>query len=432
MCIGVTMLSVNRVNVVRSEVPHVNFKADRSQLQYYQLLNEPQQESKTDRIKNKLKNTSVAQVLGLLSSGIIIAFFGLMLHREVAASRAQKKIASQLKKAGEKSVNSIEEAMKNCKNEQIVRAVAEEYAKGPMMMSNKKLQALAELSQIPDEAVKVTNIDNARKILDEEIIGMDGIKKQVLEFLKYRNKCLEQGIKPDKPLVISLDGPAGTAKTTIGRAIAKAAGLPHKEINMAGATGKSKVIGNESVYTGASWGEFADAQLEYKTKNIVYTLDELEKTGTSDHNGKVEDTILPLLDGRHKIKDDFLGVDVDISDSIVIITTNKFNKLSEPLRDRISYKFKIAPYTDEEKAAIAKFKFDRSMKYHKMDKDISVENGIFDLIAKSVTDQGGREATDIAENIAHKVFIHPKKEGEKLLITKEMVQDWLTEFKNAA
>lgn len=426
------MISVNHVNVVSPNVSRVNFKSDRPQQQYYAVPYEPQKQSGYSKIKNKIQNMSIGNILGLVSSGIIIAFFGLMLHREIAANRAQKKIASLLKNVGDKSVNSIENAMKECKNEQIVRAVAEEYAKGPMMMSNKKLQALADLSQIPDEALKATNIKDAKKILDEEIIGMEGIKKQVLEFLEYRNKCMEQGIKPDKPLVISLDGPAGTAKTTIGRAIAKAAGLPHKEINMAGATGKSKVIGNESVYTGASWGEFADAQLEYKTKNIVYTLDELEKTGTSDHNGKVEDTILPLLDGRHKIKDDFLGVDIDISDSIVIITTNNFKKLSEPLRDRISYKFNIAPYTLKEKAAIAKFKFDKSIKYHKMEKDIDVDEGVYDLIAQSVSDQGGREATDIAENIAHKVFIMPKKAGEKLLVTKEMVQGWLAEFKNAA
>ena len=426
------MLSVSHASVVNPRVTDVNFKSNNVQQHYYPQLYESDKQSRYTTVKNKLKNISLTQILGLFSSAVIIAYFGLVLHREVAASRAQKKISETLKNAGENTINSIEEAMKKTKNEQIKRAVAEEYAKGPMMMSNKKIQALAELSQIPDEVLKTTNIDDAKKILDEEIIGMDGIKRQVLEFLEYRNKCIEQGIKPDKPLVISLDGPAGTAKTTIGRAIAKAAGLPHKEINMAGATGKSKVIGNESVYTGASWGEFADAQLEFKTKNIVYTLDELEKTGTSDHNGKVEDTILPLLDGRHKIKDDFLGVDVDISDSIVIITTNNFSKLSEPLRDRISYKFKIAPYTDAEKAAIAKFKFDRSMKYHKIDKDIEIDDDIFNMIAQSVSDQGGREATDIAENIAHKVFIQPKREGEKLKITKEMVQGWLNEAKNAA
>jgi ATP-dependent Lon protease len=301
-----------------------------------------------------------------------------------------------------------------------------------MMMSNKKIEALKDLAQMKEDTVKSIDIANAKKVLDEEIIGMDGVKKQVLEFLDYRNKCIEQGIKPDKPLVVSLDGPAGTAKTTIGRAIAKAAGLPHKEINMAGATGKSKIIGNESVYTGSSWGEFADAQLEYKTKNIVYTLDELEKTGTSDHNGKIEDTILPLLDGRHKIKDDFLGVDVDISDSIVLITTNDFKKLSEPLRDRISYKFKIQPYTLDEKAKVAKFKFDRSMKYHKMDDKVEVDQEIFNLIANSVSDQGGREATDIAENIAHKIFIMPKNSGEKIKITTDMVNNWLKESKNAA
>ncbi len=420
------MLNINRISLGQQNLA---FSANKQQKSYSQYITEPQYEYIQPKPKKKV---SFNQLLGIASSLVVIGFFGRLLHQDIMAKRAEKKILSSLKTEGKKAFNSIEESMKNCKNEQIKRAVAEEYAKGPMMMSNKKIQALKELSEITDTNVQAISIENAKKILDEEIIGMEGIKKQVLEFLEYRNECLKTGIKPDKPLVVSLDGPAGTAKTTIGRAIAKAAGLPHKEINMAGATGKSKVLGNESVYTGASWGEFADAQLEHKTKNIVYTLDELEKTGTSDHNGKVEDCLLPLLDGRHKIKDDFLGVDIDISDSIVLITTNDFKKLSEPLQDRISYKFKIAPYTDKEKAAIAKFKFDKSMKYHKLNDKVEVEDGVYDLIARSVSDQGGREATDIAENLAHKVFITPRKDNEKFKVTKSWVQEWLDKSKNAA
>lgn len=419
---------------VNSVVPYVSkipFKADNQRRAYSQnYVIEPQYQ--VVPAQKPKKKYSASQIIGVASSAVVLAFFGLLLKKELSASYAQRKISSALKKTTEKATTSIEEIMKNCENEQIKRAFAEEYAKGPMMMSSKKIDALKEFAQLKDDVVNTIDIKNAKKILDEEIIGMDGVKRQVLEFLEYRNKCIEAGIKPDKPLVVSLDGPAGTAKTTIGRAIAKAAGLPHKEINMAGATGKSKIIGNESVYTGASWGEFADAQLEHKTRNIVYTLDELEKTGTSDHNGKIEDTILPLLDGRHKIKDDFLGIDIDISDSIVLITTNDFKRLSEPLRDRISYKFKIDPYSKGEQAKVAKFKFDRSMKYHKMEDKIEVDEKIFDLIANSVSDQGGREATDIAENIAHKIFILPKTEGKKTKITTDMVENWLKQSKKAS
>ncbi len=418
------------VNSITPYANKLNFKADSQRKLSPQYVIEPQYDIVTT--KKPKKKYSATQIIGTASSVVVLAFFGLLLGRELKSSYLERKVAKAMKKTTEKASDSLTDIMQNCKNDQIKRALAEEYAKGPMMMSNKKIEALKDLAQMKEDTVKSIDIANAKKVLDEEIIGMDGVKKQVLEFLDYRNKCIEQGIKPDKPLVVSLDGPAGTAKTTIGRAIAKAAGLPHKEINMAGATGKSKIIGNESVYTGSSWGEFADAQLEYKTKNIVYTLDELEKTGTSDHNGKIEDTILPLLDGRHKIKDDFLGVDVDISDSIVLITTNDFKKLSEPLRDRISYKFKIQPYTLDEKAKVAKFKFDRSMKYHKMDDKVEVDQEIFNLIANSVSDQGGREATDIAENIAHKIFIMPKNSGEKIKITTDMVNNWLKESKNAA
>ena len=425
------MINVSRV---MPYTPKISFRAENNGMYGNTYISEPDYLDLSSPAPKKRKkiNISVPQILAIASSGIIIAYFGMILHKEIAAKRAEKKIMNLLKAQGEEAGNDITEAMKNCKNEQIKRAVAEEYAKGPMMMSNKKLQALTDLSRIPEDEIKSIDIKKAKEILENEVIGMDEIKTQVIEFLQYRNKCIESGIKPDKPLVLSLDGPPGTAKTTLAQAIAKATGLPHKEINMAGATGKSKIIGNESVYTGASWGEIADAQLEHKTRNVVYTLDELEKTGTSDHNGKVEDTLLPLLDGRHKIKDDFLGVDIDISDSIVIITTNDFERLSEPLRDRISYKFKIAPYSKETKAKIAKFKFDKSLQYHNIADRVTIKPEVYQYIADNVTDQGGREVSENVQNVAHKIFVLSKEQDGNINISKDMVKNWLNGSKNAA
>ena len=249
--------------------------------------------------------------------------------------------------------------------------------------------------------------------------------------MQYRNACIKAGVKPDKPLVIALDGPPGTAKTTMASAIAEACELPHKEISMAGATGKARIIGNESVYTGASWGEFADGQLEHKTKNLVYTLDELEKTGTSEHNGKPDDALLSFLDGRHKGHDDFLGVDVDISDSIVMITTNDFNKLSEPIRDRISYVFHIEPYTLAEKAEVARFKLGKALDYHKIKENTQLPSNIYDVIAKNAKGEGGRDVTNISENIVHKIFCMPKNADGKRVVTDEMIQQWINEARVA-
>ena len=372
------------------------------------------EKQQSDQKKQKAKQ-NLSWGIGLAASTVMLIFFGKLIRDDVVAKRkakeAEKILMDALKDAkdgintsGESSAEDLRNILKNCKNPQIKRAFAEEYQKGPMSMSNKKIHGLEQLAAVEASKAKIVDIKEAKKILDEEVIGMDDVKKQVIEFLNYRNYCIREGIKLDKPLVISFDGPPGTSKTTLANAIAKATGMPHKEISVAGATGKAKIIGNESVYQGASWGEIADAQIEHKTSSIVYTLDEVEKAGSSDHNGKFEDTLLPLLDDRHRVHDDFLDVDISTGDSIIILTSNDFNKLSEPLKDRISYKFKIKPYDSKLKAKIAEFKLGKALKRHNLTDKVTINSEIYDEIVKYTSDDGGREVSENAQKMITKII----------------------------
>ncbi|GEM_PF-6719509 len=436
---SVGLLSVQQTNGLKQvNTNKTSFKAENDrfvrqsdvQALQAQAIKDRQREQRSQKVKN-----NVAWTVGLLASATMIAVFAPMAIKEFKSTSQQRKAERALNRAlssVKTDASPIEDVLNNCKDKSIVRAVKEEIEKGPLSMSQKKVNALTELAKISDTELKVVDIERAKKILDDKVIGMQGVKKQVLEFLEYRNACIREGIKPDKPLVIALDGPPGTAKTTLCQAVAEACELPCKEISMAGATGKAKVIGNESVYQGASWGEFADGQIEHKTKDMVYILDELEKTGSSEHNGKPDDALLSFLDGRHKGHDDFLGVDIDISNSIVMITTNDYNKLSEPIRDRISYVFHIKPYTLGEKAKVAEFKVGRALDYHKLKDSVELPDGMYDLIAKQAKGEGGRDVTNISENLVHKIFCMPKEEGKKKNVTIEMVEQWIQEAQKAA
>lgn len=421
---GVIMLSVNSLN---TNLSRVNFKSDESIPITYQKVNtlsfDEKQMKKAQRdYNNQRRRASIGQILGILSSVVVVALFGSMLFKDAFSGVELKKI---LKKIKPDSYN----------KDQITRALKEEYAKGPQSMSNKKINALVDLAEIPEnETLHTVDIEKVKQILDKKIIGMDNFKEKSIGFLEYRNGCIEKGIKPDKPFVVLLVGPPGTCKTMGVKTIAEAIGMPFHEINMAGATGKAKIIGNEPVYTGASWGEFAEAQIKNKTKNNCYLIDELDKVGTSEHNGKTMDTLLPFLDGRHKAKDDFLGVDIDISDSIVFVTTNDMSKLSEPVLDRMSYIIKIEPYSREQKAAVAKLKFNNALDYHHITDNVEVDENIFKVIADSVTDEGGRQATEISENIVHDIFSSVGKlsGSDKFKVTEDFVKNWIEKSRKAA
>ncbi len=432
------------VQGVKYNLYPVNFRADNRQSRQSDppmLIRQQQQMPQRKKEKNNQKlMQSLSLGVGILASLTLVALFLPQAIEQFRSSAKRRKAEKALEKAFENALkdpqanpnSALDTILENCKDKTIVRAVKEEMEKGPMSMSQKKINALLELAKVNETKLKVVDIEKAKKILDDKVIGMENVKKQVIEFLEYRNACIKAGIKPDKPLVIALDGPPGTAKTTLCKAVAEACELPSKEISMAGATGKAKIIGNESVYQGASWGEFADGQIEHKTKDMVYILDELEKTGTSEHNGKPDDALLSFLDGRHKGYDDFLGVDVDISNSIVMITTNDYNKLSEPIRDRISYVYHIKPYTLEEKAAVARFKMGKALEYHKIKDMVNLPQNIYDTIAKEAKGEGGRDVTNISENITHKIFCLPREKGKKVDVTSDMISRWIDEAHKAA
>lgn len=426
------------VNNLPNNVRKINFKAENDKftrqsgpvytqppmLDQQTAMRRAIEEQRKAQKKQKIKNTALT-TLSVAVSVAMLAYFGKLLHSQYLESKAQKLTAEALQN-GQKSLQDI---IKNCPNEKIKRAMAEEINKG-YGFSMKKINALDTLANIETREAKLFDIDRARRILDEEVIGMEEAKEQIINHLKFRNYCIENGIQLDTPFVLALDGPAGTAKTTLANAVAKACDMPHKEISMAGMTGKAPIKGSEPVYSGSTWGEIADAQIEHRTRSIVYTLDEIEKAGTSEHNGKAEDALLSLMDNRHFVTDDYLGVDIDVMDSIIITTSNNYEKLSEPMKSRLCKVVKIQPYTDEIKRALAEFKMKHFMKKYKMTDKMQIgDDALEALVLRHKSKQGGREISNEVESIMEKVAISPEFQaatGENpFILTADFIKDAL-------
>src|SRR5581483_11110809 len=68
--------------------------------------------------------------------------------------------------------------------------------------------------------------EHAREILDEDHAGLEDVKDRIVEYIAVKKLRLERGIKEDKRsgAILTLIGPPGTGKTSIGESIARATG----------------------------------------------------------------------------------------------------------------------------------------------------------------------------------------------------------------
>lgn len=372
-----------------------------------QMLQEQKKKEKKQNIKQ-----NIAWGVGIASGLAIIAMVAMGLRGGKDASKAKE----------------LAEKVKNIKNEVIKREVEEELARQPHERSVYRAADLIKLDELAStsETRTVADIGALKAKLDRKIIGQDKAKQPVIDFLEAINYDIKNGIYDGKPVIIAIDGPPGTSKTTLLKEAADGLGMYFKKVPLCSIEKAGSLVGFQRTYVGAKGGTFATAQLEGNTKRVFYALDELEKAPT-----EVRQTLLPLLDDQAKFKDLYYNTEIDLSQSIFGITTNELERLKgTPLYDRIKpFVIKVEKYDNATKAGISKLKLTDALKENKMDGKVIVDEGIYDFIAEHTTDAGGRETTQISEKkiiTELKKILNYKSEGEKVTVDKDFVQKLLT------
>lgn len=197
---------------------------------------------------------------------------------------------------------------------------------------------------------------HAREVLDADHEGLDEVKKRITEYLAIRKLRTERGMVDTRRsgVILTLIGPPGTGKTSIGESIAKATGREFVRMSLGGVRDEAEIRGHRRTYIGALPGRLVRALRDAGTMNPVILLDEVDKIG-ADWRGDPSAALLEVLDPaqNHSFRDHYLDVELDLSHVLFIATANLAETIPAPLMDRMEV-IRFDGYTTEEKVAIAR------------------------------------------------------------------------------
>ena len=206
---------------------------------------------------------------------------------------------------------------------------------------------------------KAIDPEEARRILDEELYGMERVKQRIIETIIQINRT---HTLPAYGLL--LVGPAGTGKSQIAYAVARILKLPWTTLDMSSINDPEQLTGSSRIYANAKPGIIMDAFSMAGESNLVF--------------------IIPTV-----------GV-------YPIATANEKDQISAPLMSRFAV-IDIPDYTPEEKKAIfQRFALPKVLKRMglKDDECIMTDEALDAVIEMYSETTGIRDLEQAAEHIA--------------------------------
>ncbi|MEY2580954.1 MAG: ATP-dependent Lon protease [Ilumatobacteraceae bacterium] len=203
-------------------------------------------------------------------------------------------------------------------------------------------------------------LDKARAVLDADHYGLDEVKDRIVEYLAVRKLRVARDVQPTENqtrqsgAVLTLVGPPGVGKTSLGESVARAMGRKFVRVSLGGVRDEAEIRGHRRTYVGSQPGRIARAIIEAGSMNPVVLLDEVDKLSAGGWSGDPTAALLEVLDPaqNHTFRDHYLEVELDLSNVVFIATANVADTIPAPLLDRMEF-IRLDGYTEDEKVFIA-------------------------------------------------------------------------------
>lgn len=234
-------------------------------------------------------------------------------------------------------------------------------------------------------------VASAKRILDEDHLGLEKPKDRILEYLAVRK------LKDDmKGPILCFVGPPGVGKTSLGQSIARALGREFVRMSLGGVRDEAELRGHRRTYIGAMPGRIISALRRAGTMNPVMMLDEVDKLG-ADYRGDPAAALLEILDPaqNNNFSDHYLDVPIDLSRVLFIATANVSDTIPAPLLDRMEV-IRLAGYTEQEKYQIADdYLVPQQLESHGVDEhQVEITQGAINEVISAYTHEAGVRGLD--------------------------------------
>ena len=235
----------------------------------------------------------------------------------------------------------------------------------------------------------------ARKILDEELYGMERVKQRIMETIIQINRTHTL-----PAYGILLIGPAGTGKSQIAYAVARILKLPWTTLDMSSINDPEQLTGSSRIYSNAKPGIIMEAFSVAGESNLVFIINELDKAASGKGNGNPADVLLTLLDNLG-FTDNYMECMIPTSGVYPIATANERDMISAPLMSRFAV-IEIPGYSPEEKKIIfSKFALPKALKRMGLDANecIITDEALETIVELDADTEGVRDLEQVAEHV---------------------------------